>query len=271
MPTEPIVILSDLHIAHPFSMVRTPDAITGLLPESGTVIFNGDSVEMRSTLDRDSGAANRDRLLELCEARGCRALFLTGNHDPLVSELHHVDLCSGQVLVTHGDILFHDCSPWSHEGPKIGAEHTRLLSKLDDSARRDLSTRLHTAKLAARVMEHHYKARQSLVSVARNILMEVIPPWRPLRILKFWGQAPALGAAFVREFRPNARFLIVGHLHHAGVWKLGDVTVINTGCYFPLVGRRMVRIADGRLEVLAIRGPIGGWRPGRVLLTEPVA
>jgi UDP-2,3-diacylglucosamine pyrophosphatase LpxH len=271
MPTEPIVILSDLHVAHPLSLVRGPDEIAGLLPEGGTVIFNGDSVEMRSHLDRDSGRENRDRLRALCEARGNRVIFLTGNHDPLVSDLHHLDLCAGQVLVTHGDILFHDCSPWSHEGSKIGAEHTRLLDALAPADRADLDTRLRIAKQAAQVMERHYTARQSIISVARNILLEVIPPWRPLCILKFWGQAPGLGAALLKEFRPEARLLVVGHLHHAGVWHLGDRTVINTGCYFPVVGRRMVRIANGRLDVLNIRGPIGGWRPGRTVFSTAVA
>ncbi len=270
MSTEPIVILSDLHVSHPLSLVRRADAVAGLLPEGGTVVFNGDSVEMRSTLDQDSGRANRERLRALCEARGARALFLTGNHDPLVSDLHHLDLCGGQVLVTHGDILFHDCSPWSHEGAFIGAEHTRLLAELDDAGRRDLPTRLRIAKQASRIMEGFYTARQSLFSVARNILLEVIPPWRPLRILKFWGLAPALGANFAKEFRPDARILIVGHLHHAGIWHLDGRTVINTGCYFPLVGRRMVRIEAGRLDVLSIRGPAGGWRPGRVLFSTAV-
>jgi len=267
---HPITILSDLHVGHPFSILRRPEQIAPLLPRDATVVFNGDSVEMRSRLDRDTGQARREQLRELCEARGSRAIFLTGNHDPLVSDLHHIDLCDGKVLVTHGDILFHECSPWSHEGPHIGEEHTRLLGTLAEHERKDLTIRLRIAKEATRITEKIYTAEQSFLSVLRNLVMELIPPWRPLRILGFWRQAPGLAAAIAREFRPEARFMIVGHLHHAGVWEVDGRTIINTGSFFPFPGRRMVEIRDGRIEVRKIRGYLGDFHPGRVVYSAPL-
>jgi UDP-2,3-diacylglucosamine pyrophosphatase LpxH len=261
----PVIILSDLHVAHPASLIRSPEQVAALIPENGTVIFNGDTVEMRSRLDRDRGRENRDRLGALAAGKGTKAIFLTGNHDPYVSETHHLELWGGRVLVTHGDILFHAVSPWSHESVHIAEEHDRLLRDLSPEQQGHFETRLLTAKRASQILEKLYKAEQSAVSVARNIMMEFIPPWRPLRVFRYWKQAPGKANEMACRYRPEATLVMVGHLHHHGVWDFPGRTIVNLGCYFPFVGRLMASLSEDVVEVRRVERKGWDFFPGKVV------
>ncbi len=269
--SRPIVILSDLHVAHPASLVRKPEQIAELIPRNGVVVFNGDSVEMRSQLDRDLGTANRDALRSLATKRGTQAIFLTGNHDPYVSNIHHLELRKGAILITHGDILFHSVSPWSHESKFIGEEHDRLLAAIPKARHSHFETRLLAAKTASKVLERIYRSKQSFTSVLRNIVMEFIPPWRPLNVLRYWKLAPGAADAIASTYRPNARFVIIGHMHHQGVWSFPERTVINTGCYFPFVKSLMVRIEHTSIQVRSVDRSGGKFSPGKLLNTFPIS
>ncbi len=264
-PVEPVTVISDLHISHPVSLVRRPSQVAALLPDSGTVVFNGDSVEMRSAADRDKGARNRDILAAMCRERGVAAVFLTGNHDPYVSEYHYVELYGGKVLITHGDILFHGVSPWSHESRMIAVEHTRLLEGLAPQEMGDFDTRMDRVKRASRILEKFYTSKQSVFSVARNIALEFLPPWRPFSVLKYWRQAPVRAVEIADQFKPDARFVLIGHMHRAGIWELSGRVIVNTGCFFPFVGRTMLRIENGQVRVIAIERRGLGFHPGAVL------
>ncbi len=261
---EPVTIFSDMHIAHPASLVREPAQVRGLLPSSGTVIFNGDTVEMRSEQDREEGRANRDLLVTMCREAGCEPIFLTGNHDLLVSERHYVEMYGGKVLITHGDILFHGVSPWSHESHMIAEEHTRLLESLAPHEMGDFEVRMATVKKASRVLEKFYVARRSLVSVAKNILLEFMPPWRPASVLWYWHKAPGRAVEVLEQFKPDARFMLIGHMHRAGIWLRDGKVIINTGCFFPFVGRYFLRIEAAQIHVTHIRRGPGGFIPGNV-------
>ena len=55
-PIEPVLILSDLHLGHRASLIEHPDQLASLLQGPGSVIFNGDTSEVRNPEDRSTSA-----------------------------------------------------------------------------------------------------------------------------------------------------------------------------------------------------------------------
>jgi predicted phosphodiesterase len=251
---EPIRIISDIHFGHPACIVDKIENLAPLFRGAGTVIFNGDSVEMRFLKGRQIGQKNAQALKQLCSDEGAQAVFLNGNHDPILSSDSHLDLVDGAVLVTHGDLLFHDVSPWSQEAEIIGEAHTEELEKLDDDAFYDFEKRLKASKRAALAVELHKPniPRGPLASVA-TVLRECWPPWRPMQIIWCWIVTPEKAEALARVFRPRARIIIIGHTHYSGIWKRGPRTIINTGSFLSIIGgRKLVEIHGDRVTLRKI-------------------
>jgi UDP-2,3-diacylglucosamine pyrophosphatase LpxH len=242
---EPIRILSDLHFGHPASIIERAEQLTPLFRDAKTVIFNGDTVELRFLRGRRIGKRNGLIMRETCEAAGARPIFLNGNHDPIMSDLSHVDLFDGAVLVTHGDLLFHDISPWSHDSHIIAAAHSIELRR-------------------PRMW------RDSLSSL-RTVLRECWPPWRPFQIFHSWAVTPALAESLARVFRPEARFILIGHTHFCGHWRRGPRVIINTGSFLPLSGRMAIDIADGTLTLRPILMDRSLFKAGAPMLQFPIS
>lgn len=250
---EPIRILSDLHFGHPASIIEHPRQLALLFREVKTVVFNGDSVELRYLRGRRIGKRNSRLLREACEAEGARPIFVNGNHDPIISDIGHVDLVDGAVLVTHGDLMFHDISPWSHDAEIMGEAHTRELAGLSEDAFLDFEKRLKASKRAALSIElHRTRWRRDKLSAILTILRECWPPWRPLQIFHSWAVTPARAETLARVFRPHARFILIGHTHFSGCWSRGPRMIINTGSFLPLSGRMAVDVQGGTLTVRPI-------------------
>ena len=263
----PIRILYDLHFGHPASIIEQPRQLVPLFREAKTVIFNGDTVELRYLRGRRIGMRNYAVMREACEGAGARPVFINGNHDPILSDLSHVDLVDGAVLVTHGDLLFHDISPWSHEANIMGAAHTRELADLGADAFLDFEKRLKASKRAAQSIElHRPRMRRDSLSVLRTILRECWPPWRPFQVFHSWVVTPQRAESLARVFRPQARFVLIGHTHFSGCWKRGPRMIINTGSFLPLSGRMAVDIDGTKLLVRPILVDRGIFRAGEPLM-----
>ena len=82
---DPIRIISDLHLGHPASLIEDPTDLAPLLKGIGTMVFNGDSAEMRYIKDRDVGQKLLECLREFCQTAGVDPVFVGGNHDPSVT------------------------------------------------------------------------------------------------------------------------------------------------------------------------------------------
>jgi predicted phosphodiesterase len=260
---EPIRILSDLHFGHPASVIEQPRQLLPLFRGAKTVIFNGDTVELRYLRGRRIGMRNAVLMREACEAAGARPVFINGNHDPILSDLSHVDLVDGAVLVTHGDLLFHDVSPWSHEAVYIGEAHTRELADMEEDAFLDFEKRLKASKRAALAIELHRSGmRRTPFTALQTILRECWPPWRPLQIIHSWVVTPARAEALARVFRPRARFILIGHTHYSGAWRRGPRMIINTGSFLPFGGRMAIDVQDAKLTVRPILNEGGAFRAG---------
>jgi predicted phosphodiesterase len=263
--SDPTIIISDLHLGHRASQIHDPEELAPILKEARSVIFNGDTVEMRTPVDRPVGRHMAAVVAHLCHSIGCRATFINGNHDPAVSKVDHLDLMDGRILVTHGDILFLGVAPWSRQALAYRRIHLRALANLGPDALMNFEKRLLAAKrtsiklqLIERPVTEHAKAAK-----LRVLIQQFWPPHRPFMILGAWLQTPTLAARLCDLFRPNAKYVIVGHTHYPGFWKRGPVTVINTGSYVLHFGALAVLLDGESIEIRKVIKQKEGFALGK--------
>jgi UDP-2,3-diacylglucosamine pyrophosphatase LpxH len=269
---EPIRIISDLHLGYSGSLLTDVAQLRPLLDGVGTVVFNGDTAELRTEPRSPAGRRELVKLQELCAQAGVEAVFVNGNHDPAISKVNHVDLAEGAILVTHGDMLFTDLAPWCKEARKIGNAHRQLLNAMDDDLFEDFEARLRLVKdaiISVGLPELHLHSGPlaRLVMFAR----EAWPPTRPFTILRCWRESPRRAAAMARVFRPRARFILIGHFHNAGITRLDPRVIVNTGSFTPLLGCLAVDIAGGELSVKRINRIRGVFSPGKEIARFPIS
>jgi UDP-2,3-diacylglucosamine pyrophosphatase LpxH len=259
----PIRIFSDLHLGHPGSRVSDVAQLRPLLEGARTVLFNGDTFELRKTSLVDAALAHRAALESLCSELGARPVFMTGNHDPQITEHHHFDLCGGAVFLTHGDVLYEDVSPWS----KLIAEMHKILDQIREEYpadyRDDLELSLKAVKRISAETVVRKVCKPGRLAKIKTLLMESWPPKRPILILKSWARSHHLAHALRDKFRPQAKFIVFGHTHRAVVHQAGGKVAINTGAFQPMSKSLVVRIDDGRLRVDEVVERGGEFRFGR--------
>jgi predicted phosphodiesterase len=249
-PTEPTLILSDLHLGHRASRIKDPEQLAPVLQGSSSIIFNGDTAEMRHTTDRPIGRKLAAELARICHQEGKKAFFVTGNHDPTVSTINHLDLHQGAVLVTHGDILFLGVAPWSRAAKHYLMKHREILGDLGPEDFTDFEKRLLATKRTAIELELIEPAlTDDRWPGLQLFLRQFWPPFRPLMILKAWWETPGKAANLARVFRPQARYILVGHTHFPGVWKIDPRIVINTGGFVACFGACAAIIDSKRIEL----------------------
>jgi predicted phosphodiesterase len=252
-PTEPILILSDLHLGHRASRIKHPEQLAPMLHGPGTVIFNGDTSEMRNPEDRLVGRKVAADLARICHQVGRKAVFVNGNHDPTVSIINHLDLADGAVLVTHGDILFLGVAPWSRDAGHYLKKHRQILDGLGPDAYADFEKRLLASKRTSIELQMLEEPLTRGRSPGLHLLLRNCwPPWRPLMIIKAWCEVPGRASQLARVFRPEAKFIIVGHTHCPGAWEVPPRVIINTGSFVPYFGACAAIIESGRIEVRRI-------------------
>jgi predicted phosphodiesterase len=83
---------------------------------------------------------------------------------------------------------------------------------------------------------------------------------------------PARAAALGRRYRPRALFVVTGHTHRAGLWRMPEgITVINTGSFTLPIGAQAVDLAAGKLQVRRVDSRQGDFTPGEVIAEFPLA
>src|SRR5262245_59966341 len=110
-----IRILSDLHLHDARTQVRELAQLAPLLSGVRTLVLNADTCETR----RGATPAQVAELRAFFRQRVPEVVYLTGNHDPDISDTHEVLLSGGRVWVTHGDACFDDLTPWARCVPEI--------------------------------------------------------------------------------------------------------------------------------------------------------
>jgi UDP-2,3-diacylglucosamine pyrophosphatase LpxH len=225
---EPVRILSDLHLGHKVSRIERVATLRPLIAGAGTVVFNGDTWQELAQPFRDRSAAMLAELQTICAEEGAATVFLSGNHDPGWPGPGWLELAGGRILITHGDALLYDGSPWKRE-ILTNSEHVRLLWQQHPAASHNAEERLRLARAIARTL------RSVEFTSGRHALLRawdaLLPPHRALKILQAWFTQAASGGRFCDCYFPRAEALIIGHFHHSGCWEKNRRLVINTGSF----------------------------------------
>jgi predicted phosphodiesterase len=258
----PVRILSDLHLGHRVSRIARVESLRPLLEGAGTVIFNGDTWQelARNLKGRSHGML--EELRALCREEGCEPIFLRGNHDPGWPGPGFVELEGGKVVVTHGDGLLYDGSPWKREILKAG-EMIDAIWAAHPTAESDVEERLQVAReIAEKLPSLTYPSGRKIWQRAWDAVM---PPQRGIEMIKAWWTQEYSGEEFCQRYFPKAEFLLIGHFHWGGNWQRGNLRVINTGSFLNPGSAYWVEISEGWLSYGLVDEKDGSCRKGRVL------
>ena len=251
----PIRILSDLHLGHSACALKNVREIRPLLDGAGTVIFNGDTAEVRSKSFKRRADEEQAKLSTMLNESGVsQAIYVTGNHDPRISDTHYVDLCQGKMLVTHGDFLFRYVSPWSkklrHCRPNIDAVFDAADSVRLDS---DFDYRLEIARQCCDVLEMSSSVSPKNVSgFVQYVAQEVWPPTRLLTILNVWLSSPKLMAAALDRYRPEIEVVAFGHIHYPKICRRQGRLLVNLGGFLNMVKAKVVEVNGQTVSVNSV-------------------
>lgn len=249
------LIISDTHLGHPGRRACTADTLRPLLEGVQRLVINGDCGEIQITSHRAEAARQITRLHDHCEHAGVELVLLSGNHDAYISDLRHLLLADGRVLLTHGDVLHPAIAPWCTDADNIAADARAAISMLPADRRNDPLERL-------KVTQHI--AHRSFVSTSRvgphDLTWVTTFPRRACALLNFWMKAPGWAAAFAEQFTPEAQVVVFGHSHLTGCWRRGKRLVINTGSFAFPHRPWAVELDGDRLTVRRLRRGEDGYR-----------
>lgn len=252
---EPVRIFSDLHLGHRISRIDKVAALRPLIAGAGTVVFNGDTWQELAREFHQQAAELLRELQALCAEEGAEAVFLSGNHDPGWPGPGWAELAGGRIIVTHGDAILFDGSPWKHEILRNPAAIRRLWDE-HPLAASDPEERLRLTRKIARELptKRHATGRKHW----QRAWDAVNPPQRGLKMIQAWMTQGSCGGAFCERYFPQAEFLVIGHFHREGSWLRGGRRIINTGSF----------VNPGRADYVEWQD---GWLKRGRIIEEPAA
>lgn len=252
-----IVIISDTHLGRPGKGAGSADRLRPLWRGASRLIVNGDVAEVADARCRGEAARQVLRLQELCEHDGVEVTFLSGNHDPHISDRRMLRLFGGEVFITHGDVLHPSLSPWNGHAAHLGTLHAGALASVASQGAGHFEARFAAAQHAshlhwdelAELHERQGDPAQQGSNPLATIGRFASVPGKAARVLWYWQTLPRRAAAFAHFNVPECRYFIFGHYHRAGVWHDRGRVVINTGAYAFPARPRCVVIDRGELAV----------------------
>ena len=259
-----ILIISDTHLGGADGAATSPETLRPLWQKVSRLVINGDVAEIHHPQACEEAARQTLRLNHLCEQDGVALTLLSGNHDVYLTDVRHLQLAGGQVLVTHGDALHPGTSPWGAIAKETKRGFVNAISRVERKNRDKLAARLnalqHTGLVIRGQLDQHYRPAA--------MLELLIKPWLVLKVWSFWRNFPTLANEFARRHAPQTRFMVLGHSHRQGIWHRDGRVILNTGSFaFP--GRpRAVTLEDRQLHVWPIRQRNGAYQLGRESIAE---
>jgi len=243
-----------------------------LLDGTTSLVLNGDTLDTRPGPYPQRTAAARAEVLQFFRAAGTPVTFLTGNHDPDLSGEHALELAGGQLLVTHGDILFEDVVPWSRDAPAIRRKISAALTAVAPGGHAPLEGLLLAYRAVAADTPQLHQSETNLLRYAFRLAGDTVwPPQRSLNILRAWREAPGKAAALASAHRPKARFIAIGHTHRPGVWRTSSgVVVVNTGSFCRPFGPMAADVSPDRIRVRRVDFRNGAFHPGDEVASFPL-
>ena len=225
---EPVRVISDLHLGHKLSRIGRVEALRPLIAGAGTVVLNGDTWQELARPFRERSAVMLEELRRLCADEGAEPVFLPGNHDPGWPGSGWLELAGGRIIVTHGDALLDESSPWKRE-ILADPQRVRELWARHPDAGHDPAARMAVAREVANELDSvEYPRGRRFLQRAWDAM---VPPQRAWRMIYAWLTQGHAGAEFCRRYFPNAEVLVIGHFHFRGSWRCDDVLVLNTGSF----------------------------------------
>ena len=263
MSAPVIRIFSDLHYRDGESSLHRLESLVPLLAGADQVVLNGDTLDSQTT----------GILPHLAETRAFFAqqthqvIFLSGNHDPDISAQAELSLHDDRVWITHGDVLFDHIAPWSSLRAEMAGRLERLAPESSPEGNDRVETRLRRNRLVCHGLpEAHDRHDRSLLTRAVRIAHVLIPPHRPLAMLRAWRTTPALARRLALAQRPRARLIVLGHTHFPGVWRDRDgPVVVNTGSFCRPFGGQFVELCGDRVQIVRIEQKHGEFHRGRIV------
>ncbi|MEM9413963.1 MAG: metallophosphoesterase [Planctomycetota bacterium] len=241
------VVISDTHLAGDGRGASSVAALRPLWQGADELIVNGDFAELSDARWRGSAARQILEIGELCEKDGVRLTFLSGNHDPLITDRRYLRLHGGEVFLTHGDMLHPSISPWVRDASKLRALHNDAIASLDPQQRGALDEQASVVQhVSGQKWDDLAENNGPSAGKARRL---VCYAGTCARVLWYWHRLPKLAAQFADRYAPEARYFVFGHFHRAGVWQIGGRTIINTGS-FHAPRRPHALVIDGRQMAL---------------------
>ncbi|HWL14611.1 MAG TPA: metallophosphoesterase [Opitutus sp.] len=267
MSVSVLRIFSDLHYCDRASRVTTLSSLAPLFDGADEVVFNGDTLDTRPNHNGLRPQEVAQKVRDFLARHAPPTTLVTGNHDPDVSAHHHLEFSQGEMLVTHGDALFEDLVPWGRDAALARRLVAQELARLSPPERAQLPTCLGAyRRAAAAIPQRHQSERRRLRYIVSYVLDTLWPPTRVWRVIQAWRQTPVRADTFVRQFRPQARFLVMGHTHRLGFVRTpSGLIVLNTGAFCPPGGPGLVEIRDGRLALRRIESRGDEYRVGERL------
>ena len=237
MGRDRIVILSDTRLGRLASRTRSVDALRPLWNGAAEMIIDGQLPEVHDATYRVRAVREVLGGQDLCKTDGVHLWILSDNHDPLLSARCSLRLRGGEIVITHGDV--HPAAArWTREGIDgcLRAAHFNW----------DEFATLPAPKCG--VIHRSYDMLNKVVQVR----------W-------YWQNLPRREDSFARDYAPECRSFVFGHIHRAGNWRLDGCLIINAGgVVFPSRPRSVI-LENRQLVALPIhaagRRRCDGTRP----------
>ena len=256
-----IRVLSDLHLGHSATRISEVAQLAPLLVGCEQIVFAGDIWQERKT----GHALASEMLAELQQMVGDRGVFLRGNHDPHTPQ-GLAWLAEKKVLVTHGDAVYRDATPWSREMPEHREEVREIVERYEDSDAQSCSDRAREIALALTPIPF-----LKLPAPFNFFASALWPPSRPFEMIRVWRGMGEECHRFLARVAPETFVLICGHFHQTGIWEKEGRLVINTGSFMRASKPWCVDLEDDWITVRAVEKDdhlfqigkvIGRWRLG---------
>lgn len=252
-------ILSDLHFRDASTRLRRLDDLAPLFEGVDELWLNGD------TCDNQTGmpAAAVEEIRAFFRAQVPKVRFLTGNHDPDISDAHWATTAGGRLFATHGDAFFASAVPWSRQHRLLEARIGDAMARhpeLDDNT---LGGRIALHRLACTGLPREVDPEKDThFHRLRRLVTEFWPPRQPLQMIHAWRSLPDRVAAVAPRWFPSAQVVVTGHVHFPKVWQRGDLTIVNTGAFTGPLGAFMVDVAVEQVTVHRLKLRRDLWHAG---------